>query len=104
MTEILGKAGTDVCKTGMGKALGQGLYEFRIRQSIGTLWRKAGKPELAPKPDEPLLVRIFFAMDRARAVVLLAAYDKKAHPSVRFQNQQIVRARKVLAAHKSAHR
>ena len=102
LTEILAREGSNVCRTGFGKALGQGLYEFRIRQSVGTLWRKVGKPELASGKDEHLLLRIFFAVEKQGVVVLLGAYDKKANASARFQNQQIRRARKVLAAHKAA--
>ena len=102
LTEILAREGANVCRTGFGKALGQGLYEFRIRQSVGTLWRKVGKHELAGGKDKHLLLRIFFAVEKHGVVVLLGAYDKKANASARFQNQQIRRARQVLAAHKAA--
>ena len=61
-----------------GRALGQGLYEFKLRLR------------------EEVLLRVFFTVRQGRAIVVLSAFDKKRNDSKNWQNQQIVRARKLI--------
>ena len=69
--------GPAICETNLGKALGNGLYEMRLRRNPG------------------LLVRIFFCVE-GNLVVILLAYDKKAHDSPTYQNEQIRKARSLM--------
>jgi putative component of toxin-antitoxin plasmid stabilization module len=59
------------------KPLGEGLFEFRIRE-----------PEL--------LLRLFFTYQRGRIILLLAGYDKGEDPSNKRQQREIALARKRL--------
>ena len=73
----LKRYGPDICETNLGKSLGQGLYEMRLRRNPG------------------LLVRIFFCVE-GNVLVILSAYDKKAHDSPTYQNEQIRNARTLM--------
>ena len=71
--------GVDVCSDHWGRNLGGGLYELRVR-------RRA------------LLLRVFFAVEQDRVVLLLGGYDKGAQP--KRQSAEIARARRCLAEHR----
>jgi putative component of toxin-antitoxin plasmid stabilization module len=71
---ILGPSGNNLAGTHWVKALGGGLFEFRVR---------------APE----VLVRIFFTYESGRIILLLGAYDKLRDPSARRQNNEINKAR-----------
>jgi len=71
--------GVDVCSDHWGRKLGGGLYELRVR-------RRA------------LLLRVFFAVEQDRVVLLLGGYDKGAQP--KLQSAEIARARRCLAEHR----
>ena len=75
VSQVLRVKGNQLAGTHWVKALGSGLFEFRI----------AG-PQL--------LVRIFFTFKVGRVILLLGAYDKKRSPSSKRQQQEIARARK----------
>lgn len=59
------------------RPLGQGLFEFRIR-------------------DSRTLVRLFFTYKRGRLVLLLGGYDKRSDPSTKRQQTEIAIARRRL--------
>lgn len=102
---FLVRQGHNVCGSEWGKALGRGLYEFRVRRSLGTICGEAGV-ELpgGVDPDRKVLLRVFFAVEGARVVLLLSGYDKGADPGTRHQDKQIKQARKLLREHQEAQR
>ena len=71
--------GTDVCSDHWGRNLGGGLYELRVRR-------------------RGLLLRVFFAVEQGRVVLLLGGYEKGAQP--KRQSVEIARARRCLADHR----
>ena len=79
MAEILQAQGVGVCGTPFGKQLGNGLFEFRLR-------------------DDELLLRVFCHAYGTRIVLLLSGYDKGEDPTQRRQQREIAEARKRLEA------
>ena len=71
---ILQEQGISVCGTSFGRPLGEGLFEFGLR-------------------EEELLARVFCHAYGERLILLLGAYDKGKDPSERRQNQEIKVAR-----------
>jgi phage-related protein len=90
MNEVLAHMGVGVCETAWGKPLGQGLYEFRLRDDEESGGR--------------ILLRVFFHPFADNHVLLLGGYDKGRHPSKRFQEEQIEQARRRLSAFLAARR
>lgn len=78
MRAILQQQGVDVCGSNFGRQLGQGLFEFRLREG-------------------PLLARVFCHAHGRRVILLLGAYDKGRDPSPRRQEREIASARARLA-------
>lgn len=101
--EILAREGTDVCATEWGKALGGGLYEFRIRRSLHTIANHVGReiPGMDTS-DRTTLIRVFFTTAAGHVIVLLGGFDKKRRPHARWQDRQIRRARLLLKDARSA--
>jgi hypothetical protein len=100
--EVLARQGNNVCATSWGKSLGGGLYEFRIRKSIAAVCKEAN----IPLPDFPnakksTLLRVFFAVEGSKIIVLLCAYEKGKDSSTRRQQHEIAKARKYLLEHRS---
>lgn len=97
---ILEPYGIDICQGEWGKALGQGLYEFRIRRSLRTILREHGRscPEegLERFAERPILLRVFCTFHGAKIVLLLGGYDKGKDPSPKRQEKEIRQARKQL--------
>lgn len=79
MREILQQQGINVCGTPFGKQLGEGLFEFRLR-------------------EEGLLLRVFCHAHGEQIVLLLSGYDKGDDPSSRRQQREIAEARKRFTA------
>ena len=99
---ILKPYGIDICSTEFGKALGKGLYEFRIRQSLYALrsWGKpAGSVEHVPGDDRKVLLRVFLTFKGLKAVILFHGLNKKSDSTEKRQNKEIARARKMLKAY-----
>jgi hypothetical protein len=102
---FLGRQGHNVCDSEWGKALGRGLYEFRIRRSLATICHEAGQDAPAGlSPDHKVLLRVFFSVEGAKIVLLLSGYDKGADPSTKRQDREIKLARKLLTEHQQAER
>jgi hypothetical protein len=95
MREVLELEGLNVCGTEFGKQLGQGLFEFRVR---GNLSEYVEMP--MGQGEQKILVRVFCYAHGDRLILLLAGYDKLAHPAKSHQNKQIELARKRLRAWK----
>lgn len=102
---FLARQGHNVCETEWGKSLGGGLYEFRVRRPLRTLCGLAGieVPD-GLDVDRKILLRVFFAVEGSRVVLLLGGYDQGEDPSDKRQNKEIKRARSLLTQHKQTHR
>lgn len=89
---VLAVEGIAICDSEWGKALGGGLYEFRIRKALNSLVA----PESGGMADakRPVLLRIFCTFYGQRVVLLLGGYDKKRDPSKKRQVREIAAARK----------
>ncbi|MBC7462629.1 MAG: hypothetical protein H7287_14840 [Thermoleophilia bacterium] len=96
MYHYLQRFGVDVCASGFGKALGDGLYEFRVRHDLPELLRRVGI-EHRSMPDEgapaKVLIRVFFSVHGGRVVLLLGGYDKAKSPTTKRQQREIQTAR-----------
>jgi len=91
--------GLDICGTEHGKALGQGLFEFRIRHDEDVILGRA-KSDAKRKGSEQVLLRIFCHAYGQRVVLLLGGYDKGSDASKRRQDREIERARARLRSFK----
>lgn len=97
----LAELGLDVCGTELGKNLGQGLCEFRIRHDEGVIRGKSGEAG-ARKTRKRILIRVFFHAYGDQVILLLGGYDKAKAPSKKKQSTEIDRARKNLKSFKAA--
>jgi phage-related protein len=97
MAEILQAEGVGVCRTGYGKQLGDGLFEFRLRHDAAEILRSLGKPARPEASGERILLRVFCHAHGDRIVLLLGGYDKGTDPSPKRQQREITTARKRLA-------
>lgn len=96
MFHHLQRFGAGVCASEFGKALGDGLYEFRVRHDLPELLRRAGikhRPGDADGPPEKVLLRVFFTVYGDRIVLLLGGYDKAKDPNHKRQQREIETAR-----------
>lgn len=97
---VLAELGLDVCKTEYGKALGKGLFEFRIRHDEEVTRSKAGEAKRGSHSSEPVLLRLFCHAHGEKIVLLLGGYDKGEAPGRRRQQREIETARKRLRSFK----
>jgi hypothetical protein len=102
---VLARRGLAVMETEFGKALGGGLYEFRLRWSAAEVQRKVEgvSAETAAKAEK-IMLRVFFCTSGRKIILLLSGYDKARDPGDTRQGKEIARARKLLAAHEEAER
>lgn len=98
---VLAEQGIDVCRSQWGKALGQGLYEFRLRHTAAEVEAMFGGAPPGAKSGERVLLRVFFHPHGDRIILLLGGYDKGANPSEKRQAREIATARKRLAEFKA---
>lgn len=98
---VLASQGIDVCRSEWGKALGQGLYEFRLRHTAAEVEAMFGGASPGAKAGERVLLRVFFHPHGNRIVLLLGGYDKGADPNDRRQGREIAKARTRLADFKA---
>lgn len=100
---IVAPMGIDICATGWGKPLGDGLYEIRIRKSLNAILRSG--PQSAEDSveggDQTVLLRIFCTFEGEQVVILFQGYDKEKEPSKRKQRREINKARKLLKDRRS---
>ena len=100
---VLAVEGVGICESEWGKALGAGLYEFRVRRSLAAILHSAGIAD-AGLARRPVLVRVFCAFSGNKVVLLLGGYDKLRDPSVKRQQREIAAARATLSTWKRAQR
>jgi hypothetical protein len=102
---VLAERGLDVVKTEYGKALGQGLYEFRLRWTADEVRQKAGRVSAsAAAKSEKIMLRVFFCTAGQKIILLLSGYDKGRAPGDRRQQKEIARARKIMTTYQEAER
>lgn len=102
---VLMERGTAVVETEYGKALGGGLYEFRLRWSAAEVRHKIiGISAERASKSESILLRVFFCTSGRKLILLLSGYDKGRDPSSKRQDKEIEKARKLLVAHREAER
>lgn len=104
MAEVLQVEGIGVCRTGYGKQLGDGLFEFRLRHDAAEILRSVGKPSRAEPGGERILLRVFCHAHGDRLVLLLGGFDKGADPNAKRQQREIATARKRLADYRRRER
>lgn len=103
LEHVLAVRGLDVVATSFGKALGQGLYEFRLRWSAEEVAHKVNAVLAEPVTEtESILLRVFFCTSGRKIILLLSGYDKAVDSSDRRQAKEILAARKLLTAHREA--
>jgi len=103
--EVLARQGHNICNTSWGKALRDGLYEFRVQKSLNALCKEA----CVPVPgglhgDKGVSLRVFFTVEGVRIVLLLGGYDKGKDPNEKRQDREIKVARKLLKEHRANER
>lgn len=93
---VLATRGIDVCASEWGKALGAGLFEFRVRHTAAEIETMFGGTTLSGKAGERILLRVFFHVYGTKIVLLLGGYDKGADTTERRQQREMAAARKRL--------
>jgi phage-related protein len=102
---VLAEQGLDAVGTEYAKALGQGLYEFRLRWTAAEVRRKVGRvSDTAAAKSEKILLRVFFCTAGRKIILLLNGYDKGTDDSGKRQEREIARARKLLTAYQESRR
>jgi putative component of toxin-antitoxin plasmid stabilization module len=102
---VLARRGLDVVGTEYGKALGDGLYEFRVRWTASEIRHKVeGLPPAEVGAPEAIVLRVFFCTAGRKVILLLSGYDKARDAGGRRQQREIVRARKLLRAYRESQR
>ena len=105
LERILAYDGPEVANnSGRGRRLGKGLYEFKIglcaAQTADLFPGREGETEPEGPAKERTCLRVFFAVEDGRLLLLLAGYDKGADAGRRRQAQEIEIARRRLATHR----
>jgi hypothetical protein len=95
MNAVLQELGIGVCDTQFGKQLGQGLFEFRLRQKVGEVGAGKGGKKL---PPEEILLRVFCHAHGDHIVLLLGGYDKGEDPSKKRQTHRCASSRPLLSS------
>jgi hypothetical protein len=102
---VLARRGLAVVETEFGKALGGGLYEFRLRWSAAEVKRKVeGVAGETAAKAEKIMLRVFFCTSGRKIILLLSGYDKARNPGKTRPGREIAQARKLLTAHEEAER
>lgn len=100
---VLEVRGIELGSTPWLKALGEGLFEFRVRHDAATIEALYGSTSLAEQPTQrKILLRLFVHFHGDKVILLLHGYDKGGDDSPRKQNKEIQEARKRLAHWKAS--
>lgn len=107
MYEILQHEGEQVADGEFGSHLGDGLWEFRVRQGGDEILSRSRRPSLRARlraanstkkrDSERILLRVFFHAHGDKLILLLGGYDKGRYPAKKRQQKEIAEARKRLA-------
>ena len=103
---VISVRGLELARMQWLKALGDGLYEFRVRHDAEEIARMFGDDEAlvatagVSRPG-PVLLRVFVHFHGDKVILLLSGYDKGDDPSrKKRQEREIAAARKYLRAWK----
>lgn len=100
---VLEVRGVELGSTPWLKALGEGLFEFRVRHDAATIEALYGSTPNTEQPTQrKILLRLFVHFHGNKVILLLHGYDKGGDDSSRRQNKEIQEARKRLAHWKAA--
>ncbi len=104
---VLEVQGIELGSTPWLKALGEGLFEFRIRHDAATIEALYGQVVDAQQSTQQptqhkILLRLFIHFHGNKVILLLHGYDKGGNDSPRQQNKEIQEARKRLTHWKAA--
>lgn len=101
LTHIVEPYGIALLATEWCTALGDGLYEIRVRRSLHAIQTHGSTERVTTSSRSPnrrsVLLRLFVTFHGQRVVLLLHGYDKGKDPSQRRQRREIARARRCLA-------
>lgn len=105
LEHVLVVRGMDLARTEWLKALGDGLYEFRVRHNAYEIAHMfGGEPVDSKPPSQKVLLRVFVHFYGDKIVLLLGGYDKGDDPKDRRQRREINEARRLLAQFKERRR
>jgi len=100
---VLEVRGIELGSTPWLKALGEGVFEFRVRHDAATIEALYGSTSQAEQPTQrKILLRLFVHFHGDKVILLLHGYDKGGDDSPRKQNKEIQEARKRLTHWKDA--
>jgi hypothetical protein len=106
IVRVLEVRGIELGSTPWLKALGDGLFEFRVRHDAATIAALYASTAQAQESSQPtqhkILLRLFIHFHGNKVILLLHGYDKGGNDSPRQQNKEIKEARKRLAHWKAA--
>ena len=102
LRNVLAVSGLRLASTSWLTALGEGLYEFRIRHDEAEIEHMFGGQDASQLPQGygPILLRVFVHFYGTQIVLLVSGYDKYENSNSRYQQRQIAVARKHLTAWK----
>ena len=99
--QVLQVQGIDLARTHWLTPLGEGLWEFRVRDTAAEILRMYSDAHEEPgRNPEKILLRLFVHFYGQRIVLLLHGYDKSANDAARNQQREISLAGKRLKAWK----
>jgi hypothetical protein len=103
IVRVLVVRGIELGSTQWLKALGEGLFEFRVRHDAATIEALYEATSYAEQPTQrKILLRLFVHFHGDKVILLLHGYDKGGDDSPRKQNKEIQEARRRLAHWKAA--
>lgn len=107
MRRLLQVHGPAVNRTKWGRAIGGGIFEFRLSMSgkevvnleaeINAITTEEARRRFDLNPSEEILLRVFCATHGEKVILLLHGYDKGQDTNKRRQQREIAEARRRLA-------
>jgi hypothetical protein len=95
LLEVLALEGLSLASGTLLKALGRGLWEFRIGRNLKSVLKAAGVALPHNARNRKVLVRVFCSFED-EGILLLGCFDKLRNGSDRAQNIAIQNARSLL--------
>lgn len=95
LIEVLLTEGMNLARGSLLKALGNGLWEFRIGRNIKSVLKGVGVFLTPNTKNMKILIRVFCSFEE-EGILLLGCYDKLRHGGDRAQNNAINKARSLL--------
>jgi hypothetical protein len=105
MRRVLQTHGPAVARSGWGRSVEKGIFEFRLRMNgkeivnleaeLHGISEDEARDRFGLNPSEDVLLRVFCATRAGAVVLLLHAYDKGEDPSKRRQQAEIEARRRL---------